>query len=41
MEEKSPSALMNYYLRRVIKKIVVPKPARAARAQARKDHRSR
>lgn len=40
MEEKPPSALMNFYLRRVMKKIVVPKPGRVPRAQARKEHRS-
>jgi hypothetical protein len=35
------SALMNYYLMRVMRKIVVPKPGRATRARVRKEHRSR
>jgi hypothetical protein len=39
MEEKISSALMSYYLRRVMRKIVVPKPGRVPRAQAQKEHR--
>jgi len=35
------SALMNYYLKRVLAKIVVPKPARVNREKERKGHRSR
>ncbi|HVP96862.1 hypothetical protein [Methanoregula sp.] len=41
MEEKAPSALMNYYLRRVIARIVVPRPVRVTRAQGRREHRPR
>jgi hypothetical protein len=41
MEEKTSSALMNYYLRRVIAKMVIPKPARAKRAHERNESHSR
>ena len=34
------SVLLKYYVRRVVSKIIVPKPARACRAQERKEHRS-
>jgi len=39
MEERATSALMTFYLRRVIAKMVVPKPVRAKRAQKRSGSR--
>jgi len=41
MDEKTNPVLVHYYLRRVIARIVVPKPARRTRAEARKDQRPR